>query len=187
MARLARRIASFPADGVLTAKRVLNELTMPAADAIRADAVRFRAARRRRRCPGPYRRPVRPGPADPRPARTRPRRPPRIPWIDVNPPHSIELRHLRYFVALADAGSFTQAAERIFVAQPTLSQQIRLPRQAVTSAMTRVELAGHPLTATAAVIWNGSLPRPLPQILFDAAENIISAAPDQPAVSIHNP
>src|ERR1700729_43910 len=35
-------VASFPADGVLTAKRVLNELTMPAADAFRADAVRFR-------------------------------------------------------------------------------------------------------------------------------------------------
>ena len=29
VARLARRIASFPADGVRTAKRVLNELTMP--------------------------------------------------------------------------------------------------------------------------------------------------------------
>jgi len=40
--RLARRIASFLADGMRTAKRVLNELTMPAADAIRADAVRFR-------------------------------------------------------------------------------------------------------------------------------------------------
>jgi pimeloyl-ACP methyl ester carboxylesterase len=53
--------------------------------------------------------------------------------------------------------------------------------------MTRIELAGHPLTATAALVWNGSLPRPLQQILFDAAENIISAAPDQPAVSIHNP
>jgi enoyl-CoA hydratase/carnithine racemase len=42
VARLARRIASFPADAVLTAKRVLNELTMPGADAIRADARRFR-------------------------------------------------------------------------------------------------------------------------------------------------
>ena len=42
MARLVRRIASFPADGVRTAKRVLNELTMPGADAIRADAVWFR-------------------------------------------------------------------------------------------------------------------------------------------------
>ena len=42
MARLARRIASFPADSVQTAKRVLNELTMPCADAIRADARRFR-------------------------------------------------------------------------------------------------------------------------------------------------
>ena len=42
VSRLAQRIASFPADGVLTAKRVLNELAMPAADAIRADAVRFR-------------------------------------------------------------------------------------------------------------------------------------------------
>src|SRR6185437_12881360 len=42
VARLARRIASFPADGVRTAKRVINDVTMPAADAIRADAVRFR-------------------------------------------------------------------------------------------------------------------------------------------------
>ena len=42
VARLAQRIASFPAEAVLTAKRVLNEQTMPAADTIRADAVRFR-------------------------------------------------------------------------------------------------------------------------------------------------
>jgi DNA-binding transcriptional LysR family regulator len=37
----------------------------------------------------------------------------------------VELRHLRYLVAVADAGTFTLAAERMFVAQPTLSQQIR--------------------------------------------------------------
>ncbi|MFC5949018.1 enoyl-CoA hydratase/isomerase family protein [Pseudonocardia lutea] len=41
VSRLAGRIASFPTDGVRTAKRVLNELTMPGADAIRADARRF--------------------------------------------------------------------------------------------------------------------------------------------------
>ncbi len=41
VARLARRIASFPADAVRSAKQVLNELTLPGADAIRADARRF--------------------------------------------------------------------------------------------------------------------------------------------------
>jgi enoyl-CoA hydratase/carnithine racemase len=41
VARLARRIASFPAEAARSAKRVLNELTLPSADAIRADARRF--------------------------------------------------------------------------------------------------------------------------------------------------
>ncbi len=42
VARLARRIASFPADALRSAKRALNELTLPGADAIHADARRFR-------------------------------------------------------------------------------------------------------------------------------------------------
>jgi DNA-binding transcriptional LysR family regulator len=37
----------------------------------------------------------------------------------------VELRHLRYLVAVVEAGTFTHAAERMFVTQPTLSQQIR--------------------------------------------------------------
>jgi enoyl-CoA hydratase/carnithine racemase len=41
VARLARRIASFPADAVRSTKQVLNELTLPGANAMRADARRF--------------------------------------------------------------------------------------------------------------------------------------------------
>jgi LysR family nitrogen assimilation transcriptional regulator len=36
----------------------------------------------------------------------------------------MELRQLRYFVAIADSGSFTKAAERVFVAQSALSYQL---------------------------------------------------------------
>jgi hypothetical protein len=49
----------------------------------------------------------------------------------------------------------------------------RLPRPAGTTGdMTRVSIAGHPLTATAALVWNGDLPRPLQQILFDTADGV---------------
>jgi DNA-binding transcriptional LysR family regulator len=37
----------------------------------------------------------------------------------------LELRHFRYFVAVAEAGSFVQASRRLRVAQPALSKQVR--------------------------------------------------------------
>ncbi len=49
---------------------------------------------------------------------------------------------------------------------------IRLPRLADTGDMARVAIAGHPLTATAALVWHRDLPRPLQQILFDTADGV---------------
>jgi DNA-binding transcriptional LysR family regulator len=37
----------------------------------------------------------------------------------------MELRQLRYFVAIADAGNISRAAKKIFLTQPALSRQIK--------------------------------------------------------------
>jgi hypothetical protein len=60
----------------------------------------------------------------------------------------------------------------------TLPGVIRLPRPAGTGDMVPVSIAGQPLTATAALVWNGDLPRPLQQILFDTADAANPPAPE---------
>src|SRR6266511_902739 len=78
VARLARRIASFPAEAVRSTKQALNELTLPGAERDPRRRPAVPATGRLGHGQGPRGSPVRPGAADPRPARTRPRRPHRI-------------------------------------------------------------------------------------------------------------
>jgi DNA-binding transcriptional LysR family regulator len=70
----------------------------------------------------------------------------------VTAAQGVELRHLRYFVAVADAGTFTHAAERMFIAQPTLSQQIRRLEEMVGTPLLQRRREGVRLTEAGTVL-----------------------------------
>jgi hypothetical protein len=53
-----------------------------------------------------------------------------------------------------------------------------------TSGMMRVGLEHHPLTASAALVWNGDLPRPLQQMLFEVADNLTQPASPRPGEAV---
>jgi DNA-binding transcriptional LysR family regulator len=88
--------------------------------------------------------------------------PVRLPPAGIQAPQGLELRHLRYLVAVADAGTFTRAAERLFIAQPTLSQQIGRLEQLVGTPLLHRGRDGVRLTTAGAV-------------LLDAARDVLAA------------
>ena len=60
----------------------------------------------------------------------------------------MELRHLRYFVAVAEERNFTRAAARLHIAQPPLSRQIQQLQQDLGVAL--IEKGSRPLRLTEA-------------------------------------
>jgi LysR family cyn operon transcriptional activator len=84
---------------------------------------------------------------------------------------SMELRHLRYFLAVAESLSFTRAAVALNVSQPTLSQQIRQLEDGVGCAL--LDRVGRHVRLTAAgEVFREHAQRVLNEI--DAAENALA-------------
>src|SRR3546814_5839895 len=66
-------------------------------------------------------------------------------------PHLVDLRQLRYFIAVARERNFTRAAEQLHIAQPPLSRQLQLLEAELW--VTPISHATRPLRLTDAGRW----------------------------------
>jgi LysR family nitrogen assimilation transcriptional regulator len=85
----------------------------------------------------------------------------------------MDVRQLKYFVAIVDAGSVSKAAQKLFVAQPSLSQQIvGLETELKTKLLLRSSQGVKPTTAGSALYRHARLVlRQMEQIRADVRED----------------
>ena len=94
----------------------------------------------------------------------------------------MELRHLRYFLAVADAAHFTRAAQKLWVSQPTLSQQIKQLEEELGAPLFHRGAGGVQLTAA------GEKFRPYAErVLHEMEEAVAAIGGDEsaPGESLH--
>lgn len=81
----------------------------------------------------------------------------------------IDLRLLRYFVAVADAGSFNRAADRLNIAQPPLSRAIQQLEAVIGAGV--IDRSSRPLRLT-----------PLGKLLYAQAQQVLARMEDMEAM-----
>ena len=86
----------------------------------------------------------------------------------------MELRHLRYFIALAHELNFTQAAERSHIEQPPLSRAIKELEEELGVLLFERNRRGTKLTAAGTAFLQDT--RRLFSILEQARENVRAVA-----------
>lgn len=87
-------------------------------------------------------------------------------------------KQLRYFVAIAESGSFNRAAERLYIAQPAIGLQIRLLEEQLGVQLFVRHSRGVTLTPAGSKLYKYAMQ--IMQLIADAEQDIKNGASDQP-------